>query len=373
MNVGGPARQVIELAKGLRSRGFETTIAAGKPRRWEGDLRPAAVAEGLDVADVPGLGPAIDPLADARAFSALTRMIRRVKPDIVHTHTAKAGFLGRLAARAAGVRAVVHTFHGTVFDQYFGRARSRAVAAAERALAKRTDRIVAVSHATADEVEAIGIDAVKIRVIEPVIDLTPYLAVRGRSGRLRARVPEDGVLVGWVGRFVKIKDPLAFVEAAALVAAEKPAVRFVLLGAGPLEAELRARAEALALGDRLSLAGFETDMAAVYADLDILASTSRREGMQVAVLEAMAAGVLPVATAVGGAAELIAEGRSGFLVPPGDPKAMAKQILHALDQPPGDLATQRTVARIRARERFGLERGLDRHATLYREILEEKG
>jgi glycosyltransferase involved in cell wall biosynthesis len=95
--------------------------------------------------------------------------------------------------------------------------------------------------------------------------------------------------------------------------------------------------------------------------------------MQVAVLEAMAAGVLPVATAVGGAAELIAEGRSGFLVPPGDPKAMAKQILHALDQPPGDLATQRTVARIRARERFGLERGLDRHATLYREILEEKG
>jgi glycosyltransferase involved in cell wall biosynthesis len=144
-----------------------------------------------------------------------------------------------------------------------------------------------------------------------------------------------------------------------------------MLGAGPLEAALRARRESLGLVDKVSIAGFELDMPGALADLDIVVSTSLREGMQVAVLEAMAAGVLPIATAVGGAAELIADTRSGFLVPPSDPKGVAKQILHALDQPPSDLVTQRTVARLRARERFGLERGLARHAALYRELLEE--
>lgn len=375
MNVGGPARQVIELARGLRRFGYETTVATGEPHPWEGDLREDAEALGVRVVTIPGLGPRIRPAGDARAFAHLTRWLRREKPAIVHTHTAKGGALGRAAARAAGVPIVVHTFHGTVFDDYFGPFASRLIASTERWLARTTDRIVAVSHATADEVEAIGIDKEKLRVIEPVIDLAPFLALGGRSGHLRQRFGSFacGALIGWIGRFVPVKDPERFVQMAAILAAARADLGFVMVGAGPLEPRVRREVESRGLAPRFVITGFERSMAPVYADLDFLVSSSRREGMQVALLEAMAAGVLPVATSVGGAPELIADRRSGFLVPSAAPEALAEAVRGALELPAAELATLRTVARVRARERFGAARGLERHAETYDEIARRKG
>src|SRR6185436_18002448 len=154
---------------------------------------------------------------------SLLSLLKREKPQIVHTHTAKAGALGRVAARIARIPRV-HTFHGTVFDQYFGARMSQMIAVAERSLAKFTSRVVAVSHATADELEAVGIPNDKIRVIEPVIDLEPFHAVSERSGALRGGlgIPAESVVFAWAGRFVDIKDPLSFVEAAAAAAAFAP-------------------------------------------------------------------------------------------------------------------------------------------------------
>lgn len=371
MNVGGPARQVIELAKGLRPRGFETTIATGVPAEGEGDLRGAAEAAGLRVVTIDGLGAAVRVGADLRALAGLASLLRRERPAIVHTHTAKAGALGRVGALVAKTPVRVHTFHGTVFDGYFSPATSRWIVRAERALARLAHRVVAVSHATADELEAAGIHPAKIRVIEPVVDLEPFLAIDGRDGRLRRElgVADDEKLVGWIGRLVPIKDPATFLDAAAIVAEQVPKARFVVVGEGPLESEARARAESLGLGARVAFAGFRTDMAPVMADLDVVVSSSRKEGMPVALLEAMAAARPVVATRVGGTPELVAEERSGYLAEPGDAKQLAHGIASVLRLPRVVREPMGGVARIRAGERFGRERGLDHHAQMYAELL----
>lgn len=371
MNVGGPARQIIELAKGLAPRGFDTILASGHPDAWEGSLLDAARGCHAEIVHIPGLGARVNPADDARAFAALVKLLRSRKPDIVHTHTAKAGALGRVAARFAPRGKRVHTFHGTVFNHYFSAAKSNWIMRVERMLAKSTDRIVAVSHAVADEIERIGVDAEKIRVIEPVIDLAPFLTIENRAGGLRRElnITDDQKLIGWVGRFVNIKNPAAFVEAAALAAANHPKARFVMIGAGPLEQETRALAAKLGLAEKIHFAGLRADMEHAYADLDILVNTSEKEGMPVSVLEAMAAGVVVVATNVGGTGELVAEDRSGWLVEPGDTAAVARSIGRWFEFPKAWRETMRGVARVRASEKFGLERGLARHEQMYRELL----
>lgn len=268
MNVGGPARQVIELSRGLANRGFETVVATGEPAGWEGDLRSQAEAAGVRVVTVPGLAAPVRSLRDLQALAGLTKLLRRERPSLVHTHTAKAGVLGRLAAQAAGVAARVHTFHGTVFEGYFSPARSRWIVRVERTLARRTQRIVAVSHAVADELEQAGIDPAILRVIEPVVDLSGYLSTPRRKGALRRElgIATDEVLLGWVGRLVPIKRPQMLLDAAATLVASHPKARFVIVGAGPLEGELRASLESSSLRGKVHMLGFRSDMASVYSD-----------------------------------------------------------------------------------------------------------
>lgn len=371
MNVGGPARQIIELSKGLSPRGFETFILTGEPAPWEGDLREEAERAGARMYTIPGLGARVRPAGDAVALWNIIKLLKSLKPDVVHTHTAKAGFLGRVAGRFMNHTKRVHTFHGTVFNHYFSPAVSKIIQNTERVLAKKTDRIVAVSHAVADEVERIGVPLEKIRVIEPVIDLEPFLKIEHRRGDLRVKynILENEYCIGWAGRFVNIKDPASFLNAAALVAAESPEARFVMIGAGPLEGEMRALALKLNIQERVVFVGMRGDMAAAYADFDLLVNSSLKEGMPVSLLEGMAAGVPIVATAAGGTPELVAEERSAFLVPAGDARVLARAILRWVALSPGEKQTMRRVSRVRAREKFGLARGLDRHEMLYRELL----
>ena len=151
LNVGGPAVHVILLAEGLAPLGYQTTVALGTEAPWEGDLRALADRKQVRCVDVPGLGREIRPLADVRAPWALYKMMRAFRPDIVHTHTAKAGVLGRLAARLAGIQNVVHTYHGHVLRGYFDAGRSAAFRAVERVLAGGTRVLVAVSESVKDD------------------------------------------------------------------------------------------------------------------------------------------------------------------------------------------------------------------------------
>ena len=259
--------------------------------------------------------------------------MRRERPHIVHTHTAKAGAVGRLAARLAGVPIVVHTYHGHVLDKYFSPLKTRAFLSIERRLAKHTARLIAVTPAVRDALVAKGIGRVdQYSVIRLGLDLQPFLEAQRFRGELRRELQiNDGVpLVGIVGRLVPIKAHDLFLQAAKRVGKDSTAI-FVIVGDGDLRAALETEARRLGLEGRVRFLGWRGDLARIYSDLDVVALSSRNEGSPVALLEAMAAGRAVVSTAVGGVPDVVEHGQTGLLVPPDDPGALADAISELLD------------------------------------------
>lgn len=317
LNLGGPARQALGADPVLTARGHELRIFCGRPEPGEGDLFEAFEGRGLDVRRVPGLGRGLAPLGDARALARLRRELRAFRPEVVHTHASKAGLLGRAAARGSGA-ARVHTFHGHVLEGYFGPRISAGLAALERRLARDTDLVVAVSHATADDLERLEVVAGGDLVVSPPgLDLEPFLAIAERDGALRhlLGVPEEGVLVGVVGRLAGVKCPERAVDVFRMLAQRHPGLHLVFVGDGSERGPLERRITALPAGERerVHLIGAREDMRPVLADLDVVLSTSRSEGLPVALVEAGAAQRPVVATPVGGVPELVAHERTGML------------------------------------------------------------
>ena len=367
MNVGGPARHVLAAARGL-AQDFDTTLLVGDVGPEEDEARAWIGASGVTPERVPGLGRAVRPLDDLRVLGLLTRRLRDLRPQIVHTHTAKAGTLGRLAARRAAVPVVVHTFHGHVFDGYFGGAVSRGLVAVERRLALRTDAVVAVSDEIArDLVERYRIaPAAKVRVIPPGVDLAPFRAAAAGDGRSTARrtlgIAPEARVVAWAGRMVPVKEPALALDVARRVAAAEPGVTLLLAGDGPLRAELQRSAPPC-----VRFLGSVEDIASVHAAADVVLLTSRNEGAPVALIEAAAAGRPVVATRVGGVASVVDDGRTGTLVPSGDAAGLAAAVL-ALLRDPAQRRAFGAAAAPRAAERFSTERMLDDLRALYAEL-----
>ena len=370
LNVGGPSVHVILLTAGLRDRGYETRLVVGQESPREGNLFDLAARKGVVCTSMPGLGREVRPWRDLRALVGLYRMMRRFRPQIVHTHTAKAGMLGRLAARAAGVPVVVHTFHGHVLRGYFGGLTTAFYRAVERRLGASSDVLVAVSEAVKRDLVALGVapDA-KIRVIPLGLDLEPLAGALPRGSlRGEARVGEGAPLVGIVGRLAPIKDVDTFLRAAVAVRAALPAARFAVVGDGEERGRLEAESARMGLGGAVFFHGWRREMTEVYGDLDVVVNCSRNAGTPVALIEALAAGRPVVATRVGGTPDLLGEGRRGVLVPPGDAGALAAAVLDAL----------RGRDEIRARSREGQAYVLAHHSArrliddvdaLYRELL----
>jgi glycosyltransferase involved in cell wall biosynthesis len=316
-----------------------------------------------------GLGREIRPLADLRALAQLRRMIREFRPAIVHTHTAKAGVLGRLAARLAGVPVVVHTYHGHVLRGYFGPAKTALFRSAERLLSPLSDALLAVSEAVKHDLVGLGVArAAKIRVMPLGLDLEPLAGALPRGVlRREAGLPSDAPLVGVVGRLVPIKDIQTFLDAALLVHNSFPSSYFAVVGDGQERALLEARVPKLGLEGVVRFFGWRRDMAAVYGDLDVVVNSSRNEGTPVSLIEALAAARPVVATRVGGTPDLLGEDR-GLLVPAGDPAALAAGILECLRW------REAAAARARAGQRHvlrhhALGRLIDEMDGLYRELL----
>jgi glycosyltransferase involved in cell wall biosynthesis len=377
LNLGGPARQVLASDPILRERGHELVIFAGRPQPGEGDLFEEARARGLDVVRVPGLARGWSLAGDLRARSFLRRELAAFRPDLVHTHASKAGALGRSAARGLGA-ARVHTFHGHVLEGYFGGGLSRGLSAIERRLARDTERIVAVSHATADDLVRLGIvPEERIVVVPPGIDLEPLLALDPlageRSGVLRgpAGAGSEVRLVGVVGRLAEVKRPEWALEVFRMLAARRPELQLAFVGDGELFAMLERRIAALepALRSRVHLFGARPDMPAVLADLDLVLSCSRSEGLPVALIEAGAAGLPVVATAVGGVPELVAHERTGLL------GTSVDELAFAVDQLLADPVLARAMgerARMRVQARHSAAQLADRLERLYRAVVEER-
>lgn len=374
LNVGGPALHVSYLTKGLDERGYETVLAAGVVAEGEGSMEYVARDLGVAPVPMPELQREIAFGVERRAVTAVRELIREHRPHIIHTHTAKAGAIGRTAAMLAGrdrPPVVVHTFHGHVLRGYFGPVKTAAFRQIERRLARSTDALIAVSPEVRDDLVALGVaPASKIAVIRLGLDLASRTQVEPgvrESLRRELGVPEGRFLVGWLGRMTEIKCVDVLIEAAALAYAAGADLDLVLVGDGPLRPALEAHAMAVGLADRVHFLGFHEDVAPIYAAVDAVALTSANEGTPVTVIESLAAGKPVVATAVGGVPDVVREGETGFLVPVGNTAALADRFVR--------LATDRALgAALGARgaevlSRYAVPRLLDDVDELYRSLL----
>ncbi len=318
LNLGGPARQALACDPILSERGHDVRVYCGRPEAGEGDLFEAFRERGIDVRRVAGLGRSISGLGDLRAVLGLHRELRAFEPQIVHTHASKAGLLGRLAARGLSKATKVHTFHGHVLEGYFGSWASRGLVKLERGLARDTERVLAVSHATAGDLLRLGVvGPEKLVVVPPGIDLEPLLEIGSHSGVLRGFLgaSRGDFLVGVVGRLAEVKCPGRAVDVFQMLAQRHQRLQLVFVGDGTERRALERRIEALPRGERerVHLLGAREDMPAVLADLDCVMITSRSEGLPVALIEAAAAGKPTLGTDVGGVGEIIAHERTGFV------------------------------------------------------------
>jgi len=372
LNVGGPALHVTLLTGRLGPPEFESTLVCGRIGPGEGDMAYLAAERGITPIIIPELGRELSPLRDPVTLFRLWRLMRYLKPDIVHTHTAKAGFVGRWAAWLARVPVRVHTYHGHVFQGYFGPAKTRLFLALERLTARITDRLITISPALRDELAGVYrvAPAQKFAVVPLGLELAPYAAAPRGLGTLRAAhlIPPSAPLIGIVGRIVPIKNHALFLEMAGRVLQAQPDAYFVIVGDGEDRAAIEAQADRLGLRKRVVFTGWMQDLVPVFSDLDLLALSSDNEGTPTAIMQALAAGVPVVATAVGGVPDLLRHGGWGRLVPPGDAGALAEAVLDALrDSAPDPAIRTATLAE------YDAERLAEALAGLYRALLTEKG
>jgi glycosyltransferase involved in cell wall biosynthesis len=373
LNIGGPSIHVILLSAGLRPLGYETRLVVGRESPREGNMLALAAEKGVACEAMGGLGREIAPLSDLRAFVGLVRLLRAWRPTIVHTHTAKAGLLGRIAARAAGVPVIVHTYHGHVLRGYFSPAKTAFFRWLETRLASLADALVVVSEAVKHDLVSLGVArAEKIRVVPLGLDLAHLVGDLPRGVlRREAGIAPDVPLVGMVGRLVPIKDVPTFLHAAQLVSEKRQEARFALVGDGEERPALEAECRWRGLDGSVTFFGWRRDLGAVYGDLDVVVNASRNEGTPVALIEALAAAKPVVATWVGGTPDLLGGGERGRLVPPGNPGALADAILETLER--SEAARRRAQAgRDHVLEHHSVERLVRDMDALYRELLAAK-
>jgi glycosyltransferase involved in cell wall biosynthesis len=326
--VGGAQESALTICAGLPSPLFDQVVLTGPEVDAEGSLFAHAAARGIAVKVVPSLVRSPHPWRDAAALRWLVRWLRDERPDLVHTHSSKAGLLGRAAARIAGVPAV-HSVHGWSFNDETNPVFRRAVITAERAAARATEVLVVVASSDREKGLRAGIGRPdQYRLVRNGIDLRAFVGdpEAGRRLRLELGIPRAARVVGTVGRLAAQKDPLGMVRAMQELIGRTPDVWFVWVGDGPLRAAVESEAARLGIADRFLVAGVRRDVAAALAAMDVFALSSRWEGLPITITEAMAAGVPVVATAVDGCREIVAEGVTGLLVPPADPVALATAI-----------------------------------------------
>ena len=373
LNVGGPAIHVALLTAGLNDDVFQSSLVAGSIGAGEGDMSYYAASKGIEPLSVASLGRDVAMLSDLGSLLSLYRLMRQQRPHVVHTHTAKAGFVGRLAAWLAGVPVVVHTFHGHAFHSYFGSLATHIILMMEKLAARMSDTIITLSPALKNELMSLGIaTSEKIRVVSLGLELQRFATAENEHGRFRRELdlPEDVPLVGIVGRLVPVKNHALFIRCAALVKETLPEAHFVVVGDGELRGELETMSAEYGLAEAMVFTGWLKDLPVIFADLNALAITSHNEGTPVSVLESMAAGVAVVATAVGGVSDVLGEGRYGKLVPPGDVNALAAALIEVLG---GTDQGRLEEARSHALSNYDSNRMVADMRGLYLELLQKKG
>jgi len=376
LNIGGPSLHVVNLNQGLSSDRFESLLVTGSPNPCEGSMFDYAQENGVQPLTIPEMvGEASLRPRDIVALFRLYRLLRMERPQIVHTHTAKAGFLGRLAARMAGIPVIIHTYHGHVLNGYYGPAKSWLLKMMERGLARITDRLVAVSVLVREDLITYRVaPPAKISVIPLGFDLEPFFDCESLKGEFRSELGlgEGDKLVGILGRIVPIKNHRLFLESAAQIAQQESNVRFVIVGDGVLRSEMEQYARDLWIDQRVFFTGWRRDLPRIYADLDLLVVSSNNEGTPVSAIEAMASGCPVVATRVGGLPDVVQDRETGYLVPAKQPQPLAAAMLELI-RDPQRAAQMGRLAQLSVKERFSLDRLLRDTENLYEKLLNSMG
>ena len=377
--MGGPALHVAYLTDGLANRGYDTTLVAGTIGHGEESM--AFVAEGLDVplVTIPHLHRDISPVRDLLATIRLARLIRTLRPTILHTHTAKAGTVGRIAALLAG-RArppiVVHTFHGHVLRGYFGRFRTAFFRLLERLLAGITDALIAVSPEVRDELVALGVAPIsKFTVIRLGIELESRVAehVEARAETRRVMgVGDERFLVGWTGRMTGVKRTDVVLRAFALLRSRGVPAKLCMVGDGPDRGKIEELASELGIVRDCLFTGYQEEVGPFFAAFDVFVLPSANEGTPVTAIEALASGCTVVATRVGGVPDVVQDGEDGILIEPDSPEQLANALV-LLAGDPELRARMGAAGRTRTLPRYAVSRLIDDVDALYRELLERKG
>lgn len=326
-NIGGPTYNVAYLTKYMPPE-YETLLVGGMPEASEEGSAHVLSDLGIEPVLIGDMKRELGLRDDYTAYRKLRYIIHKFKPDIVHTHASKAGALGRLAARNEGVPLVVHTFHGHVFHSYFGKAKTYFFKSVERNLARRTDRIIAISDRQKDE---LAIDhkicsADKISVVPLGFDLTKFWTdqdLKRADFRAKYHLDEDDIAVGIIGRLVPIKNHVMFLEAARKVLAQtSKKVRFFIIGDGESREMLMEKSRSIELdtvylpngqAHSVTFTSWIRDADWAMAGLDVVALTSFNEGTPVSLIEAQASSRAIVSTRVGGIENIVQEGRSALL------------------------------------------------------------
>jgi glycosyltransferase involved in cell wall biosynthesis len=330
LNVGGPARHVVWLTEALQDQEFQTTLVAGSVPPGEDDMGYFADEHGVEPVYLREMSREISP-SDVRSLLKLYRLMKAEKPDVIHTHTAKAGTLGRVAGtmyrwltwrtligRPRNVR-MVHTFHGHVFHSYYSPGKTRIFLAIERMLARASDKIIVLSQQQLGEINQkfrVGRKE-RFEIVPLGIDVDRLKPNEKTRERIRDEigVSEGEILVGFIGRLTEIKNISLFIQTAAKLRDRKD-IRFVIVGDGHLRQELENEAASIGT-DNLKFLGNRSDVGDVLNALDVVALTSLNEGTPLSLIEAMAAGKPVISTAVGGVVDLVGdkiEEMDGFTV-----------------------------------------------------------
>jgi glycosyltransferase involved in cell wall biosynthesis len=374
--VGGAQQNTLDSVLGLRRLpGLEVHLVSGPTDGPEGSLEPIARRVPEQFSIVPTLVRPVHPLHDLRALRTLTHILRSERPDIVHTHSGKAGLLGRIAARRAGVPVVIHTIHGPSFGPFQGRLANLSFLTAERLAARCTTHFVVVANAMTRQYLAAGIGAPdRYTRVFSGFDIAPFLAARPDPG-LRARygLGPEHIVVGKIARLVPLKGHDDLLGAAAVLFRDLPQLRILLVGDGPLRARLEAEIAARGLTKNFVFTGLvdPEQIPDLVGIMDFLVHLSRREGLPRALPQALAAGRPVIAYDCDGANEVCVNGRTGFLVPAGNLTALRERI-RLMGSDPRLRAELGRHGRDLVRDSFTTERMVTDLHTLYLRLLEKR-
>lgn len=364
MNVGGPAVLLSELVEKLPPSEFEHILITGRCLPNEIDFLATHPFPG-EIVFLESLRRTILPIGDLKSFFRLIALIRKLKPDLIHTHTSKAGFLGRIAARIGHPKTkVVHTFHGHLLYGYFNKSMRFQIIQFERFLSKLSNVLIGVTRQVRDELLGVGIGTTnKWRVIYPGI--SQYKTLDNSDFREKLAIDDETLVVSWIGRFTDIKSPLLALESfKSACASSRQKLLLVMVGEGELFEQSKKYARDNSLNVRFM--GWSSHVREILASTDLLVMSSKNEGMPIVILEAAASGCPTISTNVGGVSEFITDSKTGWLVAP-----------TALDLTAGILEATESLENLRAvgknakanfLQNFTLEKYVEDHLALYRSL-----